>query len=288
MIRSKCTHATACGLALALAWPAVAAERAPTEPRHATVEIDTSDIGEEGPVVKRRTRERTDVVLRAAGVLTGRPGVEDPVIHVDIDELTADEPGYRCEVWISHGDRELGERRRIECPLCTESEIVQRVEHTVSGLVDLLPVGPPPADAPATETGTEPTTEPTPTSDAPSDTTSEPTAATSPTEGDRPGALGVLGKTGAAFIALGAAGAAAGAVMVALPAKVDPDDPLHETTYRPPGIATLAAGGAVLVTGIVLLVVDRRSARRRTTALVPTLGPSAAGMTVGMTWSGRF
>ena len=134
-------------LATALAQPVAAAEPAPapagapaepepgaTEPRYATVEIDTSDIGEEGPVIKRRSRERTDVVLRAAGVLPGRPDAGDPVIRIDVDELSGPDPGYLCEVWIDHRGEVLGERRRVECTLCTESEIVQRVEATVTEL----------------------------------------------------------------------------------------------------------------------------------------------------------
>jgi hypothetical protein len=264
-------HPVAWSVALALASPAAAA--APSGPRHATVEIDTSDIGEEGPVIKRRTHERTDVVLRAAGVLPGRPDARDPVIHVDVDVLAGPDPGYQCEVWISRDDAVLGERRRVECPLCTESEIVQRVEATVRELVALLP-----ADADA-----EPSPEPEPSATSGSTPPSSSTPAPPSDTDDRAG-LGPLGKAGAALVPVGAAAAIAGAVLVALPAKVDQDDPLYEIDYRPPGAATLAAGGAVLVAGVVLLVVDRRRARPRTTALAPTLGPRAAGLS----WSGRF
>lgn len=285
MIRSTCTLACAGLLAIVPVSAAVAAEpadaRAPdgepttAEPRYATVEIDTSDVGEEGPVIKRRTRERTDVVLRAAGVLPGR-SQDDPVIHVDIDELIGADPGYQCEVWISRADAVLGERRRVECTLCTESEIVQRVETTVSELVAELdelvqPQEPPEPDEPITEPEPEPMTDP----------SSDSLAAD-----ERRVPLGSLGKTGAALIAVGIAGAGVGAVLLALPPKVDQDDPLYETTYRPPGAATLATGAAVLVAGVVMLVVDRRRARSRTTALVPMMmvGTSSAGLV----WSGRF
>lgn len=278
MIATMWTRPLAFVLALALALPALAAEPevATSEPRHASVEIDTSDIGEEGPVIKRRTRERTDVVLRAAGVLPARPDAGDPVIFVDVNELTGASPGYECEVWISHLGRVVGERRRVECTLCTESEIVQRVESTVGELVPLLPAE---AEAEAEPTDPPPTEETTP----PTETSGSDPTTTTETDGDRKG-LGGMGKAGIGLIAVGVAGAAAGAVMVALPPKVDQDDPLYEITYRPPGYATLAVGGAALVTGIVLLVVDRRRARTRTTALVPTLGPSTAGLS----WSGRF
>lgn len=268
MMRTTWTRPWVCMLALAVASPAFAAE-----PRHASVEIDTSEVGEEGPVIMRRTRERTDVVLRAAGVLPGRPDAADPVIYVDVNELTGAEPGYECEVWISHLGKVVGERRRVECTLCTESEIVQRVEATVSELVPLLP----------TDAEAEPT-DPTPTETTPPTETEGSDPSTTPTDGERRKGLGGMGKAGVALIAVGVAGAAAGAVMVALPPKVDQDDPRYEVTYRPPGIATLAAGGAALVTGIVLLVVDRRRARPRTTALVPVLAPNA----YGLSWSARF
>jgi len=269
MIRSTWTHPLALVLALALAQSAVAAE-----PRHATVEIDTSDVGEEGPVIKRRTRERTDVVLRAAGVLPGRPDAGDPVIRIDVDELGGPDPGYQCEIWIDHRGKLVGERRRVECTLCTESEIVQRVETTVTELAALLPdeaaagdVEPEPEPEPEQEPEPEPDPEPEPKPDD-----------------DGRVRLGVLGKAGAALVALGAAGAGVGVVFVALPPVVDQNDPLYETTYRPPGIGTLAAGAAVLVGGVVMLVVDRRRARTRKTALGPMLSPSAAGVV----WSGRF
>jgi hypothetical protein len=278
-MRIQWTHPLACMLALAVASSALAAEpdAASPELRHASVEIDTSEVGEEGPVIKRRIRERTDVVLRAAGVLPARPDEGDPVIFVEVDELTGTEPGYQCEVWISHLGKVVGERRRVECTLCTESEIVQRVETTVGELVPLLP-----SEGDVEPTDSSPTV--TPPTETETETDGSTTTTTTPTDDARRKGLGGLGKAGVALIAVGVAGAAAGAVMVALPPKVDPDDPLFETTYRPPGIATLAAGGAALVTGVVLLVVDRRRARPRTTALVPILTPTTAALT----WSARF
>ena len=47
MSRTMWTQPVACVLVVALAQPAIAAEPAPSEPRYATVEIDTSDIPEQ-------------------------------------------------------------------------------------------------------------------------------------------------------------------------------------------------------------------------------------------------
>jgi hypothetical protein len=282
MTRRTWTTPMACAIVATLALPAIAAQPTPgegdaaatSEPRHATVEIDTSDVGEEGPVVKRRIRERTDVVLRAAGVLPGRAGGSDPIIHIDIDELVGADPGYQFEMWISQRDELLGERRRVECTLCTESEIVARVEETAAVLLTQLEALAEQADPPAD--AREPVVEP------------EPTSAASPAMADdEPPQKGLrgLGKAGVALLSVGLAGAAVGAVLVVLPPTVDEADPLYETTTRPPGWAVLGVGGAALVSGTVMLIVDRRRARRpRATALLPAMGPGHAGLV----WTCRF
>jgi hypothetical protein len=287
MTRRTWTTPVACAIAAILALPAGAAEPTPTEgtaadpseaasvPRHASVEIDTSDIGEEGPVVKRRVRERTDVVLRAAGVLPGRAGADDPIIHVDVDELVGGDPGYQFEMWVSQRGELRGERRRVECTLCTESEIVARVEETVTELLaqlDAVAEPAPPADEPDSVVDPD---------------QAEPAADPSATTDDEPPrkGLGGLGKAGVALLSVGVAGVAVGAVLVALPAKVDVANPLYETTTRPPGWAVLGVGAAALISGTVMLIVDRRRARRpRATALQPTLGRGSAGLV----WTSRF
>lgn len=238
----------------------------PTSPRHASMEIDTSDIGEEGPVVKRRVRERTDVVLRGAGVLPARPDATDPMIHVDVDALQGEEPGYRFELWVSRGGELVGERQTVECTLCTESEIVERVETTVTDVLEQLETQDQGTDA------AEPESEP------------EPLPPTDPPTDELRPKLSGLGKGGVAMLVVGAAGLGTGAVLAALPPKVKADDPLYETTTRPPGFVALGVGAAAVVSGVVMLVVDRRRGRADTISLVPM--PGAAGATVVL--RGRF
>lgn len=252
------------GVALVLGRPVLAAEPEP-DVRRASVEIDTSDVGEEGPVVKRRVRERTDVVLRAAGVLPARPEGGDPLVHVDIDPLQGEDPGYRFELWITRDGVLVGERRRVECTLCTESEIVQRVETTVGEILEELDAPPEPADdAPEPATAEPATAEP------------APVAATPP---DRPRApLAALGKGGVALLTLGIAGLGVGATLVALPPRVKLDDPLYETTTRPPGFVVLGVGAAAAISGVAMLVVDRRRAAARSVALVPAAGVHGASL----------
>ena len=52
--------------------PTTSPTEAKAEQRHASLEIDTSDVGEAGPIIQRRVRERGDVVLRDAGILPAR------------------------------------------------------------------------------------------------------------------------------------------------------------------------------------------------------------------------
>jgi len=240
-----------------------------------SVEIDTSDVGEEAPVIERRIRERTDVVLRREGFLPARPGEDDPRLHVDVDALTGPDPGYTFELWIARPDGSEGERQRVECALCTESEIVSRIESAVVQQVSGMDrsdaaIAPKPAPIPSR------TPAPARTMDAPPPEEEDGVAiASSPPDpqarpesrgpADRP-RLGALGRTGLGLLGVGAAGVVAGAVMVALPARVDPEDPLYETATRPPGFAVLGAGVAVAVTGVILWAVDRRKRRTQVAA----------------------
>ncbi len=238
----------------------------PALPRYASVEIDTSDIGEEGPVVKRRVQERTDVVLRAAKVLPARAEIDDPIIHLDIDELVGSDPGYQFSVWVTQRGKPRGERRQVECTLCTESEVVSQVEASITEILAELGAG---------EAHDDEVIEP------PKD---EPRPLTRGADEQPRVRLGGLGKAGVASLVVGGAAAAAGAVLVVLPPKVKLDDPLYETTTRPPGAVVLGVGAVAVISGVVMLVVDRKRARARAVTVAPT--PEGAGAAVS--WSGRF
>lgn len=234
-------------------------------PRHASVSIDTSDVGDEGPIIKRRIQERTDVALRGEGVLPARPQTGDPIVHVDVDALDGPEPGYAFEMWVTSGQQPLGERRRVECTLCTETEIVTRVE------TDLL------EHLQSMEFAADDETSPMPDGPAvePAAVEPEPVAVEDPVVADpegpvedgrgRPRRLGRLGAAGVGLMAVGVTGLGVGAVLVALPPRVDPENPLFETTTRPPGFVALGVGAAALVSGVIMLAVDRRRARRAIT-----------------------
>ena len=101
----------------------------------------------------------------------------------------------------------------------------------------------------------------------------DPTVTTPKDKEDRGAApLGAMGKAGIGLLAGGAAGVLAGGIVFAQGRKPDhsPGWALDETgrNFQPPGIALMVSGGAALVAGAILLGVDRRKARRNTSAAI--------------------
>lgn len=97
--------------------------------------------------------------------------------------------------------------------------------------------------------------------------------------------LGRLGRAGIGVAAVGVAALVSGGVVYAQGRR--PEQRLGQLEerdgrdFRPPGIALMVTGGTALVTGVVLLVVDRSKARRSASALVlPAPG--------GLVLTGRF
>ncbi len=247
------TWSAACIVA-AISTPAHAAEA----PMRAALEVDASKAGEGHEVIERRIEERGAVVLRDAGILPAQSSA-DPSIDVTISEVTGEDPGYRYRVAILD---EEGWSTEGTCNLCTEGELVQAVEATLGEAASHLPRHAEPAPAPTT-------TPPTPT------TTKKTSSA------DRV-PLGRMGKAGVGLVAGGATLLGIGIGLAVASPRVKDDAPLEKTTTRPPGYALLGVGAAVVVTGAVLLSIDRTNARR--TALAPTFGRGSAGVV----FSSRF
>jgi hypothetical protein len=234
--------------------PTMARAIEPAPKRRATVEVDTSDVGDAGPIIQRRVEERADVVLRDAEVLPG-VGSDDPIIRIDIHEIDGDDPGFSFDLHIEQGGRAVGQRRHIECNLCTETEIVAKAELEIDAIIEDLPTE---REAAPVTTGPGLVEHP----------TAEPTD-TGPSTDSKRAALGPKGKAGVGLLVLGGASAIVG-IGLSIP-KWTPvaDDPTRERSPRPVGWALVGVGGAALVTGAVLLALDRRAAAgRRTRAWV--------------------
>lgn len=97
--------------------------------------------------------------------------------------------------------------------------------------------------------------------------------------------LGTLGKAGIGVAVVGASTLVGGGIVYALGTRFDPPSGRLEErdgrNFGPPGIALLVSGGAALVTGVALLIVDRARPRKAASAL---LLPSPGGLVL----TGRF
>lgn len=221
----------------------------------ANVAVDTSEVGEAGPAVRRRVQERADVVLRGAGILPGR-GPADPTIRVIVRELGGDRPGWDYVVTLApeHAQTPAFDR----CSLCTETELVDAIEGRLAILAAELDDATVPAATPRSHDPPPPATPATPTRRRP------------------------MRATGIALLSLGGAALVTGAVLAARPARPKPGEPLREIYTQPPGYALLASGGAALVVGLVLLLVVHRArpAGPRTRAHGPRATATAAGLLV--------
>jgi hypothetical protein len=243
------------------------AAHADVSPVRTSVEVDTSQVGESGPVIQRRVRERSDVILRREGVLPARPG-QDPVVWVTVFELREEEPGYAFELRAQRGDDDLLHTERFECRLCTETELVSEVEIRLDSFVGELGV-----QAESTHDATS--------EDEPA-LTEPPAPHVESVPYQRDAGLGTMGKVGIAGLATGVVGLGVG-IGLASKKDVPQRDARNLTTTKPPGYALIGIGAALAITGAVLLVVDRKRASR-TTAFAPWVGPVGAGLTL----EGRF
>lgn len=268
-------------LTLALAAPASARASEPSVIVRASLEIDTTQAGAAGPVIHSRLDELGSRQLRRAEVLPGR-SARDPWIELHVRTLGEDAPGFVITSALRVDGEVVDEsRHESECRLCTESEAVERATAEIDRLVPLIRAQastPTAATAPAS-TAAAPASA-SPASAAPASVGDE---AVDPAPANASEPLGARGKAGVATIAIGVVAIGVGVGLSLAEPRPDPEMPLNEISTRGAGLAMIGVGAAAAITGVVLLVVDRR-ARARTLAWSPTLTPGGAGFAV----SARF
>lgn len=263
----------------------VASVRAVTAPAQedpevfASVKVDAEGFGEVGSKVSTRVVAEAETTLEAEGIKR-RTGVDDIVVFLKVTPPPSGDEGYMLGIAVTHLGQPITETIEADCELCVEDELIELVdakirellpkirEHMAQVQADAAAAA---AEAQAEEPEPEPEIEPPP-----------------PIVEEEPKGMGGKGKAGAALLGLGAAGAVAGVIMaVRPPTQISPDNGYELRRTQPPGYATLAVGGALLVTGAVLLVLDSRERKRsrpKATSVAPMLSPSVAGLS----WSGRF
>ncbi len=104
----------------------------------ASVVIETSTLREAGagPAIASRVKRSASAVLRAVSI--GEDGgPTDPVLAVTVRPLGGEAIGYTSTIAVRKDGRELTQSRE-RCSLCTEGELVARVERSLVALAPRL------------------------------------------------------------------------------------------------------------------------------------------------------
>ena len=223
--------------------------------------IDASALGDDGDGVARRLGEILDAETGEQGFEPGEPPYPQLVVVV-ARARNREDPGYVVGFSVeSRGEIVAGSARQLDCSLCTRTELVERIEAQLPALFELAR-----AHQPSDDGGTSGPA-------GPNGGTSGDTQTGDPTE--VPPAIGPLGYAGIGVGVVGLAGVGTGIGL--LVRGVQPIEPtfVERRNFRPGGAVGLAVGGAALVAGVAMLVVDlsrRRSARRRAASRVRVYG----------------
>lgn len=252
-------------------YPALAVAAPPSDPApvEARLEIDTQHAGSGAEVLHRRIEERANIVLRQGKVLAG--DAEDAAIEVVVREVEGDEPGYAVSFQLRGADgSSLSEPTELECPLCTETELVARVEAELASVVQALREA-----NQSDEAEQQPTPEPVLPRPVP-----QPALEPVPTKAPRREHQGMLAG-GVTLLVVGSVALGAGVGLAIPEPKIDEQYPLDLITTRPVGYALLAGGIVAATTGAVLtaLAVERR--RQPRWSLAPFGARSQAGVVIG-------
>ena len=206
-------------------------------------------------------------VLNAEGVaVTKSADVQTGTIVIKVGWNADDNHSIEVMVQTAEGEHTV-DGSPFVCDTCKDAQVVEAVVAAAPAMIGLLPETPDDSTSGDTTPG-------------------DGTDGRGKTDGDRT-PLGGLGKAGIGLMVGGAVVLVGGAVLTAMGEKQDLSadvENTESTNFRPPGYALLGVGGAVLITGAVLLTVDRVRAKKKSTALAPAVGPGFAGLT----WSGRF
>jgi hypothetical protein len=267
------------GRAAAASPPADPEDAKPIELR---LEIDTSLAGSGTEVLHRRIEERANIVLRHAKVLAGDS--DDLLVRIIVTELDADNPGYAVTFTMTASNGSAaGKPIQVTCSLCTETELVARVEAELEPLIPTLRElsQSEPTSIPADgEDPVEPDDEPIGLQPDPGPERTD--------HGAGNGQHRKLLTGGAWMLAVGGSSLIAGVALAIPKPKVDRDNPLELITTRPVGYALIGTGVALATVGTVLtaLAIERRRKAGRVADL--SVAPLASFDSAGIVFGGRF
>lgn len=266
----------------------VGADTSPSEPAASSTAVDAVrvEIDHSGLLDKQMAEAaeasarfvREDVVA-ALGERHGIKAVDDrgaATVVVKLSWKDYEESVYRIEILAGRPSEppRLVEAFEANCinDTALAEAVVSKLGVALEQLEEPAPKddGGPPQTDPAAGTGTEP---------------GHRTASPETTDEHSRRPLGVLGRAGIGVAAVGVGALVGGGILFATGERVDsptgrgPD--LQGRDFGPPGVALMATGGAALVAGAVLIVLDRTRASKRTSAV---LLPSPGGLAL----TGRF
>lgn len=278
-------------LSLSLAFPAPAHAAAALEPERGALPptrlvVDTTGLGDTADVARSLLVPwiETELRDRHAVPLTGGAGpASGATLTVTVSWARQMASDWKIELAVDDGSGP----QKLDPFLCegcgTEEEVADRIFEELPAAVALLrgePASGDPSMQPPVPAAAE---------DAP---TAAPSASEPPPRDRRARRpLGPLGKAGIPLMIVGAGAAIGGGVMIGLGERKDDSSTGVDratTNLRPPGIALAAIGGAVLVGGTVMLVIDRVRAKRDRTAQTPAVVPVVSHREAGVALTFRF
>lgn len=276
-------------IASALAWPSTAAAQ-PASEAAVSIEVDVSALPKEDRTTEYTRKwvlERQTTVFEGEGFPVS-DGAGD-VVRIEISRYGDYGANTRARLSVAGNEASL---REFTCEACTDAQFLGKVEDETTQLALWLHTERARAQEPASEP--EPTVAPKtdPTDEAEGDR-GKAGASEAPVEhqGKR---LGSLGYAGIASLALGVGMTVGGVVVLAEDpsVRIPPEDTLIEevTSRRPLGAALAGVGGALVVSGVVMIVVDQTILRKRRSKarVAARVRPSVSTAGVGVSLIGRF
>lgn len=225
--------------------------------------VDTSALLEESAVIQERVREGLAVTLRDLEILPAKQASE-PTLRVELRQADGDAFRYGFSITLERGElRQQALRHSGECESCTEGEIVARVLTTVDTLgEELCEATAPEAEEAETAPTSEPVVEvPPPRLDRAAMDDPDPADVGDPSPSGRR-RLGPVGVGGVASLSVGGVALGVGVALALRQPTPLEDRPLFVRSTETPGVAVASVGAGLLLTGVILLLIDRRRTRR--------------------------
>lgn len=247
--------------------------------------VDTEELGDQGATLGPAITRKVLPMLR-------EHGVQPQDVRIRVVWLDADNFHYAIRVTLDPRTPSDQIPIRATCKGCSSTKLVASVARGVRKALKRAEVDRRRADdeaatASKTETGTKASAD-TSTHGRDVSANAERTPPAPKPKPKRKG-LGPLGWAGVGSLGLGLGGVATGAVLAFAIGETHPGaNKSSLRNFKPGGYAALGAGGAVLITGAVLLGIDRSRAGRTKTTKRAALSPAWFGQAGGVVVVGRF